>query len=408
MQYSTLKFIYRKGINMKWRICILVLLAGLLHADQWIEYLEASIMDLDYDDHYVYVATEKGLYIINKKTNEQYLYTSSNSELPSNLIYNLSFADSIIWLSTIEHLLSFDGENWTIHNPGNINWFIYDLLYDNGVLWIGSDHGLVKYNGENWEIFNSDNSGFPTNKMWNLTNADSALWIGTYEGLIKFDGINCEVFNSENSTLPVNPIRAVHYDGQILWVGTDYGLLKYDGTNWEHYLVSNSGLPDNRIITLEYGNGILWVGTFYGLGRYDGANWSCYDYRNSAIAHELITSLAVDRDILWIGSMENLVRLNYKELNIINVTPVSICLYNNYPNPFNSVTYINYTLNQTGHVKLTVTDISGRIVDILIDKQQNGGKYTLSFEGSGLVSGMYVCRLESGNIQQSQKMILLK
>lgn len=80
----------------------------------------------------------------------------------------------------------------------------------------------------------------------------------------------------------------------------------------------------------------------------------------------------------------------------------------NYPNPFNPVTTINYTLKETSFVKLTVYDRLGREVKTLVDENQNAGTHTVEFNGSNLPSGIYFYRIKTNDKTEVHKMILAK
>ena len=89
------------------------------------------------------------------------------------------------------------------------------------------------------------------------------------------------------------------------------------------------------------------------------------------------------------------------------VLPVEDALINNYPNPFNSKTRITYKLAAYHKVKLTIYDILGREVKVLVDNYQNRGTYEVDFNASGLASGIYIYRLDAFDTIV-KKMILLK
>jgi len=87
-------------------------------------------------------------------------------------------------------------------------------------------------------------------------------------------------------------------------------------------------------------------------------------------------------------------------------------LQQNYPNPFNPSTIINYQLPHSSFVSLKIYDILGREVETLVNKEQNAGKYTVSFNsnirGFTLPTGIYLYRLQAGNYVETKKMILMK
>jgi hypothetical protein len=83
-------------------------------------------------------------------------------------------------------------------------------------------------------------------------------------------------------------------------------------------------------------------------------------------------------------------------------------LYQNYPNPFNPTTTINYELPLKAFVTLKVYDLLGREVKTLVNKEQQPGKYSVTFKANGLSSGVYFYRLSTTNYSAIKKLILLK
>lgn len=82
-------------------------------------------------------------------------------------------------------------------------------------------------------------------------------------------------------------------------------------------------------------------------------------------------------------------------------------LYNNFPNPFNAKTKIAYQLLTAGKVKLTVYDILGREVKVLVDATQQAGIYEVDFDSGSLPSGVYFYRLEAFSVSV-KKMLIIK
>jgi hypothetical protein len=80
----------------------------------------------------------------------------------------------------------------------------------------------------------------------------------------------------------------------------------------------------------------------------------------------------------------------------------------NYPNPFNSTTKITFNLPKNTHVNLSVYDISGRLVETLINENRAGGKYTLEFTPDYAAGGTYFYKLTTDFQVATSKMILLK
>jgi len=83
-------------------------------------------------------------------------------------------------------------------------------------------------------------------------------------------------------------------------------------------------------------------------------------------------------------------------------------LAQNFPNPFNPVTTINYALPKAGKIRIDVFNVLGRLVATLTDGHQVAGRHTVQFDGLAFGSGTYFYRLEAGSFQQTRKMLLLK
>ena len=86
----------------------------------------------------------------------------------------------------------------------------------------------------------------------------------------------------------------------------------------------------------------------------------------------------------------------------------SIELRQNYPNPFNPVTSIRFRLADENDVRLEVFDMTGRRVAVLIDDRIRAGEHSVNFNASGLASGVYVYRLQTGSGTYTRKMLLMR
>lgn len=84
-------------------------------------------------------------------------------------------------------------------------------------------------------------------------------------------------------------------------------------------------------------------------------------------------------------------------------------LSGNYPNPFNPTTKIRYEISEQVDVLLRVYDITGRYIQTLVNKSlQAPGQYTVTFDGAGLASGVYIYRLQAGSFTDTRRMMLVK
>jgi hypothetical protein len=88
--------------------------------------------------------------------------------------------------------------------------------------------------------------------------------------------------------------------------------------------------------------------------------------------------------------------------------PAECFMEQNYPNPFNSATAIRYTLSDRGFVSLRVYSVLGQLIATLRNGEQDAGHHTVTFEGTNLPSGIYVCQFISQGTVQTRRIVLLK
>jgi hypothetical protein len=105
-----------------------------------------------------------------------------------------------------------------------------------------------------------------------------------------------------------------------------------------------------------------------------------------------------------IGAVEELVT----GVDDMGVLPVRYALSQNYPNPFNPSTLIEFALPHAGYVTLSVHNILGQEVATLIAGEHTAGAFKVTWDASGLPSGVYFYRLTAGGYVQTMKMVLMK
>ena len=79
-----------------------------------------------------------------------------------------------------------------------------------------------------------------------------------------------------------------------------------------------------------------------------------------------------------------------------------------FPNPFNPVTRISYSVPNTQHVHLVVYDVAGRLVEELVNEVKGAGEYVVEWDARGFPSGIYFYRLSAGNTTLTKRMVFLK
>jgi hypothetical protein len=160
----------------------------------------------------------------------------------------------------------------------------------------------------------------------------------------------------------------------------------------------NDGYTGTDVISFGYGYRIafdLGINDNDGSGREGMLFYSSLDndggWNNPTVwTHTWITNW-------WLVDVEN-----------PNVTVNEFNLAQNFPNPFNPTTLIRYSIPESGIVTLKIYDILGREVAQLINEEKAAGSYDFTFDASKLSSGVYMYKIESGNYQETKKMVLIK
>lgn len=166
------------------------------------------------------------------------------------------------------------------------------------------------------------------------------------------------------------------------------------------------------------GNNEIFIKTYY-YGMYDSlinvSNAEGND-RKPQIAY-LSTVDSIYISIIWEHRANGKTDLWIAKDNFIPIStgvkdkPMARNLFkvsNNYPNPFNPATTIEYTLANSGNVKIVIYDVTGREIETIVNEYKKSGNYKIVFNAANLSSGIYYYQLQSGNNIQTKSMLLLK
>lgn len=90
------------------------------------------------------------------------------------------------------------------------------------------------------------------------------------------------------------------------------------------------------------------------------------------------------------------------------VIPKEFQLYQNFPNPFNPTTTIQFSLPKKAKVLMTLYDILGREVTTLVNEEREAGIHQVVFDATELSSGIYFYRIQADQFHQIKKLMLVK
>lgn len=216
--------------------------------------------------------------------------------------------------------------------------------------------------------------------------------------------------------------------------------MKYTGTNGEgyfYYLDNDSTTKYNKDSGIKSGWSDSLASKF---GLDDGFKWDVWEMEEPYSAEEeennyeitiymtatenigthsfsfLITESAYDLEPIE-GEKTFDFREGQDQIQVVEGTPiredrpdlpVSLELNQNYPNPFNPATTITYSVHVDSPVRLTVTDLTGRVVRTLVDARQSAGTYRVNVDMINMSSGVYLYRLEAAGMTLTRSMTLIK
>jgi hypothetical protein len=137
---------------------------------------------------------------------------------------------------------------------------------------------------------------------------------------------------------------------------------------------------------------------------------------NDAATVATVTFEQLDKNSKPVFAAEGFVNENaltvLAQMTVVNL-PKEFSLGDNYPNPFNPSTMISYALPQKAKVTLEIYDVSGRLVQTLVNQEKEAGRYTAQWDGRNaagtqVASGLYVYRINAGSFVEAKTMLLVK
>lgn len=378
-----------------------------------------------------WIGTDNGL--VKLENNVMSVYDTSNSDLPQNFIKRIAIdLKNNLWIGTLDKgLVKYNGVNCQIFdtlNSGITSNRINDIQIAQDVKWIGTfNRGLVKYDNLNFTTFNTTNSGISSNLIGSIKLENNIKWLGSYAlygGLTRLSDTGVVIYRDTNSGIPTNVVTSIDSDYlNNLWISTYFGgglaKFNYISNTWIIYNRSNSGLPDNNLLTVTTQKNVKWIGTLgAGLAKFDDTSWVVFNPDNSPIPSITILKITLDRyGNTWIATDGGLAVYNQNGIvsveNQEQIIPISFILYQNYPNPFNPTTSINYSItsninHKASFVKLSIFDIIGKELSILVSEKKEAGNYEVEFDGTLLPSCILFYRIEVDGYSETKKMLLIK
>ena len=279
--------------------------------------------------------------------------------------------------------------------PDEGSYSIYDVIPDElqgiiyGVLSVGT--AAVYYNGE---------------------------WVGSLESLSGEKGYWFKSLYDVSLTFNIEPSLSRYIETQYIEKQLD-GFEYNQSSQQAFYFIDN-------IPNIEYGDWIvayndnIVVGSRQWLGKpvdipvmgYDGYSYSMgYCDINDIPVFKLYKTNAGEIIDLY-GSIDPWYSNNISTINELfdenNIIPEKIAITNVYPNPFNPITKIEFSIPESMNVQMNIIDLQGRTVKSIFNEEFISGSYSYEIDASDLASGVYFVELIGNSITDFSKIILLK
>lgn len=346
-----------------------------------------------------------------------------------------------------------NGLSWTQLNTGMNVAYIWSLVVDGDEIYAGTERGVYKStdNGQNWEV-----TALANIDVRAMAISNTKIYAGTWgqglytstDGGDSWSAISRELTNAAVHALAVNA------DGDIFAGTYTSGIYRStnDGSSFEHL---DAGYLHIWSMGID-SQGNIFAGTYGGGMYYSNNNGDTFVAYNNNLPATHIYSIRIDPsddvyitswnggvfvlesdarsdqwgplgmnglDVssLWYDETEGALYaatgagLIYKNddpllaLEQIDISaPIEFNLAQNYPNPFNPSTRINFSIAEEGHYKLSIFNLLGEELAVLVSEDMTPGNYNYTFNANNLPSGLYIYNLSGNGISLSGKMMLLK
>lgn len=180
------------------------------------------------------------------------------------------------------------------------------------------------------------------------------------------------------------------------------------GENWINYQTGGGGRGSLFFINTETG----WInnGSTIRKTTNGGINWTAQNSQGQSIAVNFL--FFNDEYHGWaVGDYGGIMRTTNGGIGITTISteiPNGYNLFQNYPNPFNPTTKFKFQMPKSGNVKLTIYDITGKEVEVMLKEHLLAGTYEVDWNAAEYSSGVYFYSLTTNNFTQTRKMVVLK
>ena len=252
------------------------------------------------------------------KTGEDSALTYKNA-LISNVIRDVAADETSVWIATDRGVSMLDRSTNTWRHytkddglgSDNVSAVAVDVgtTRASSILWFGTDDGVSRYDvsSGSWRTFKSKD-GLKGNEVSCIAIDGDYVWFGTDGGLNRYDkNIDSWAARTKKDGLSADNVTAIAITGDYIWVGTLWsGVNRYDKTtdSWNTYS-KKSGLIDTEITTIAAVDNFIWFGTSKsGISLYDKTNQAFVKNhtKTDVLSSNDIRAIVPDGNHIWIGT----------------------------------------------------------------------------------------------------------
>ncbi len=367
------------------------------------------------DGQTIYAGTYFGAY---RSTDNGNSWTSINNGFANSMhrVYDFYSNSGKLWCATEGSGLYYSTNNGNVWNREHGSYLTYSYAIAASSQYIIASSGSYCYYstnmGSNWIIMDQ---GFDPDGKSGIVIKDNYVYSETSLSFLGSTSWSSIEGNLSGNSRYVNQLIA---SNNKLFIGTEAGIWSStnNGTNWTNL---NTALSTAQIRSIAVRDSVIILSSFSNssqshiyISRNNGSNWS--EISTGLPANPRVERLAYNSNYVFAITENGFVyRRPFSEI-VIGITPIStlvpdnFSISQNYPNPFNPTTNINFSVPKTGLVKITVFDIAGKEIFVIVNQQLTPGSYKVDFDGSKLSSGIYYYTLTAGDFVATKKMMLVK
>ena len=379
-------------------------------------------------------------------------YTTDDG-LPTNYMTSIiTNADGKIMIGTYGYGLiiidskdSVDSFTSYTTNEGLSGNVVYSIIQaSDGTYWFGTHFGgLCYWDGvDTWVTYNQENTpSMPASEIKSLCEgADGKIWVTTQNqsgGTLEIGCFDPNVISPETTWqwwgaeegIDENPHAAIAEDSSgNIWVATyGGGAYMYDGKDWTQITTSNGLKTDYTSFLTAAPDGAMWLSGWGGVTRYDGTTFMTWGPQTNdpidptaGLMYVWVSRIAFDStNNIYFGNYTgggvSLLTTEFGDPAAVEIggLPAAITINGNFPNPFNPVTTIRFTVPEARYTRLTVYNTVGQKVRSLLSNTLSAGVHEVSWDGRNdmgvhLSSGVYHAVLTTGDIIMAHHMTLIK